>query len=73
MKVTVTDPLSGVINSSQTFQVTIRCTQSISLVTNLISSTVTYLIDPNTLVTTTLTLPTYSPSPSSCAYGPLSY
>lgn len=43
------------------------------MVTNPIASTIIYKIDPNFLVQTTLTLPTYNSFPVGCAYGPLSY
>ena len=73
MKVTVTDPKTGIASSSQTFVVTLKCTKSITIVTNPNASTINYKIDPNLLVQTTLTLPTYNSFPVGCAYGPLSY
>ena len=73
IKVTVTDPLTGISNSSQAFQITIKCTKSLSLVTNSIASTINYQIDPNSLVQTTLNLPTYDSFPTGCVYGPLTY
>lgn len=73
MKVTVTDPKTGIASSSQTFVVTLKCTKSITIVTNLNASTINYRIDPNLLVRTKLTLPTYNSFPVGCAYGPLSY
>ena len=73
MKVTVTDAKTGITNSAQTFQITIKCTKSLSLVTSPIASTISYKIDPNSLVQTTLTLPTYNSFPTGCVYGPLTY
>ena len=43
------------------------------MVTNLIAATIDYKIDPNLLVQTTLTLPTYNSLPLGCSYAPLSY
>jgi len=45
----------------------------LSLVANPIASTISYKIDPNSLVSTTLTLPTYDSFPTGCSYGPLTY
>jgi hypothetical protein len=59
--------------SSCTFTVTVTCTQSIALLTNVIPATYTYYLNPNTLATVSWATPTYGPVPSSCSYGPVTY
>ncbi len=44
-----------------------------SLVSNPYTSTISYKIDPNSLVKSTLSLPTYDSFPTGCTYGPLTY
>jgi len=60
VKVTATDPKTGVTNSSTTFWVYVKCTKTISVATNPIPATTTYILDPNILATQTLTLPTFA-------------
>ena len=73
MKIISTDSISGITNSAQTFQVTIKCMKSLSLLLNPIASITTYYINPNSLTPTTLTLPQYGPNPSGCSIGALTY
>ena len=56
-------------NQSCLFAVTIICTQSITVTTNPIPATVTYILDPNVLVKINLTMPTYQQNPSLCQTG----
>ena len=43
------------------------------MVTNPILTSYTYIIDPNSLQQTTVTLPTYDSTPTGCAVGPFTY
>jgi hypothetical protein len=72
LKIVATENLctSGtVINDLCLFTVTVKCTTSINILSNPIPATITYILNPNTLNTMTQALPTYGPSPSTCAYG----
>lgn len=71
IKIVATDPKSGMTNSALTLNVSIKCSKTISLFTNTIPATTTYVLNPNSLVTNTLTTPTFSRSPSSCPFAPV--
>jgi len=70
VKVVATDPLSTIQNTA-TFNVYIKCTSSIGVLSNTIPATQTYLLDPNTLNTITLTTPTFGCTPSGCPFAPV--
>jgi len=66
-KLVVTETYQGITsNSACLWTVTVKCTRSLSLVNNPILASMTYILDPNNLNISTLTLPTYSPSPAWC-------
>jgi len=73
VRITVTDPKTGLSNNSLLIDVTVLCTKSISIVTNPIPATTIYTINTSVLMTTQLTLPTYEPTPNTCAMGTWSY
>ena len=73
VKVRAKDPKSLITNSSLTFSVTVKCTKSVSMVTNTIAASNSYVIDTAILQTTTLSLPTYDASPVGCIIGPYTY
>jgi hypothetical protein len=59
--------------STCTFQVTVTCTDSLSILTNVIPASYTYLLNPNTLNTISWATPTFGPTPTNCVYGPVTY
>jgi hypothetical protein len=61
VKVVALDPSTGTTNT-QTFSVAIKCTQSIIIAANPIPAITTYVLNPNTLNSVSLTSPTYTPS-----------
>jgi hypothetical protein len=59
-KMTVTDPVSGLTNSSCIWSVNFVCTtSSISTLSNPIPATTTYILNPNSLVSASFSLPTF--------------
>lgn len=74
LRIVVTETFSSSgnkVNSACLWTVTIKCTSSISVQTNPIPASTTYTLNPNSLNTISLTLPTYANSPSTCTFGPL--
>lgn len=67
------DQKTGQTHTSVLISVTILCTKSISLVSNPIATTTDYTINKSQLLTTTLSLPTYQPTPNNCAIGTLTF
>lgn len=73
VRVSVLDPKTSLTHTSLLIDVTVLCTKSIILLTNPIPSMTEYSINKSQLLTTTLGLPAYGPSPSNCAHGTWSY
>jgi hypothetical protein len=73
VKVKAKDPKSLITNSSLTFSVIVKCTKSVSIVTNPIAASNSYTIDPAILQTTNLSLPNYDANPVGCIIGPYTY
>ena len=67
LKVTVTDPKTLLVNALLDFEVTIKCTKQIDLITNPIAADTVYTIDKDNLITVNFALPTYQPFPAGCA------
>jgi len=67
LKLVVTETYQGITsNSACLWTVTVTCIRSLTLMTNPIPASTTYILDPNNLNTSALTLPTYSSSPAWC-------
>ena len=62
----ITETNTGLVNTDTTFTVEVKCSSTLVPLTTLPAAT-TYTINPYTLETTTLTLPSYQQSPPSCA------
>ena len=71
VKIVATDPKTGVQNSALTLNVVIKCSKTISIVSNSIPATSIYTLNPNSLVTSTLTTPTFGCTPSGCPFAPV--
>lgn len=57
---------TGSTNNLDNFTVTVYCTKSITLQSNAIPTTVIYKLNPNTLVTSNLSVPLYAANPAIC-------
>ena len=66
VKIKVTDPKTGIVNSSLIADITILCFKTIAVSTNPIPDNNTYTINISVLKTMSLNLPTFIPSPSNC-------
>lgn len=64
--VEITETFTGLVNTGTTFTVEVKCSTTMIPLSTL-PVTTTYTINPYTLETTTLTLPTYQQTPPSCA------
>lgn len=73
VKVTVHDPKTLITDSTLEFDVTVLCTKSIAVLTNPIPATIIYTINTSVLMTTSLTVPTYEPTPNGCTSGTWTY
>ena len=71
--VTVTDPKSKIRNIDLVFNVTVKCTKSIDVVSANLPDVITFEIDEKLLKSLTLTQPTFVPNPSQCTIGPYNY
>lgn len=70
VKIVATDPKTSISNTT-TFNVVIKCSKSISISSNTIPVSSTYILNPNTLATITLTTPTFGCTPSGCPFAPV--
>ena len=71
--VTVTDPKSKIKNTDLVFNVTVKCTKSIDLVSANIPAVNNFEIDEKLLKSLTLTQPTFMLNPSQCTIGTYKY
>ncbi len=71
--VTVTDPKSKIQNKNLVFNVTVKCTKSIDVLSANIPFVNNFEIDEKLLKSLTLTQPTFQPNPNQCTTGPYKY